>query len=212
MKSPSGHRPPAPSGGIVRTLQVRGVRSLGTFVLTAVAACAIGAAPARATVATRYTFEPNIANARLGGVVAAAGDLNADGYGDIVASATTGAYAFYGSASGPFTSLPSTRAGHGSTPAAAGDVNGDGVQDLVTFDLSTPSAAGHVYLFAGSSIGLASTPLRTIVGPADATGWGAATGVGDVDGDGFADVVVAAPDPANARGTGELLLYLGGGP
>src|SRR5262245_49411331 len=186
------------------------MRRLWTFHLVTLALAACTPALSSATLTTRYTYEPNIANVKLGTKVTAAGDLNGDGFGDIAASAVGGAYVFYGSSSGPFVSTPWVGTGYGSTPAAVGDVNGDGYQDLVTFDPSTPSAAGHVYLFAGSSSGLGSSPITTLVGPADSSGWGLVAGVGDVNGDGYADVIIAAPDyDDGGQVYGRLWLYRG---
>src|SRR5262245_7320155 len=97
----------------------------------ALAACT--PALSSATLTTRYTFEPNLADVNLGARVIAAGDLNGDGFGDIAASAFGGAYAFYGSSTGPFVATAWVVTGHGSTPVAVGDVNGDGYDDLARF-------------------------------------------------------------------------------
>jgi hypothetical protein len=77
-----------------------------------------------------------------------------------------------------------------------GDVDGDGYADLLLFDDKLSS--GHVYLVRGGPSGLVGAPDE-VPGPGPmATFEGGAFGVfssvtGDVDGDGFEDVLVASP-------------------
>lgn len=96
---------------------------------------------------------------------------------------------------------------------ASGDVNGDGYGDLVVgapgYDLSsttTDAGAGAVYLYLGTSVATTTSGLTT----ADAV-WTGAAGtdalgtsldvVGDVDADGYADLVIGAPGVEDATGT-----------
>jgi hypothetical protein len=94
---------------------------------------------------------------------------------------------------------------------AIGDVNGDGAADLVV-GAPTTSAAGTVYLFLSSvntglqgsneSSTMSTADARfTIGGPLDDQSFGNVVAVGDVTGDFFADVVVAAPDLTSGAGT-----------
>ena len=143
---------------------------------------------------------------------AAAGDVNGDGYGDLLIGAfgvgsAGAAYLYYGSATGinnlPDLTLTEPTPGilhfFGASVAGVGDVNGDGYKDIA-IGAPNPGGIGAIYFYAGKSTGISTTPTAIITGPGSGTGYGFVAGAGDVNGDGYNDFVTAAP-AAGAAGT-----------
>lgn len=92
-----------------------------------------------------------------------------------------------------------TYEGAGAALAGVGDVNGDGYDDLAIGAFGEGADPDGVYVVTGpasGTIGLAYADARlTGTDPDDAAGTSVAA-AGDVDGDGYADVLVGAPDEA----------------
>jgi hypothetical protein len=153
---------------------------------------------------------PATASSSFGYAVAGVGDVNADGYADVVVGGTDtdAVFVYLGSAGGPLTSplmlmAPVSRAYYGSVLAAAGDVNGDGFADLL---VGAPGMDnGTAYLYAGEASGVSGVPqVLTWTGSPQLNEFGAVmAGAGDTNGDGYADVLVG-------NGAGATSLYLGG--
>jgi hypothetical protein len=102
-------------------------------------------------------------------------------------------------------SIPSLN-GAGVRPAWAGDVDGDGHADLVTVSPSDPEHAGIVGVYLGGPAGLPMAPdwEQDLTGDAE---YLLAQGVGDVDGDGYDDVIATKPTAAVSvafEGTAQL--------
>jgi hypothetical protein len=106
----------------------------------------------------------------------------------------------------------------GSSIAAAGDVNGDGHADLVIGAREADGRSGAGYVVYGSAdpatieLGALSTDGFAITAAANLAGTGLAVGGGgDVDGDGFADIVIGSPfvDPASLGASGAAHVVFG---
>jgi len=153
----------------------------------------------------------------LGYAVGPAGDVNGDGYDDVIVGAyryDTGqvdegrAWAFYGSATGLDATAdwtvdgpwPGALLGH--SVARAGDVNQDGYDDVIV-GVPSPNggtADGWAYAYYGSPAGLHTTPDWTVEVVQDQAWFGRTVrSAGDVNGDGYDDVVVGAPHYDNGQ-------------
>ena len=83
--------------------------------------------------------------------------------------------------------------------SGAGDVNGDGFDDLLIgerlySDEQRPER-GRVLIFHGGANGPSDAPDWTALGPGPYARFGlCVAGIGDVDGDGFDDIAVSAPN------------------
>jgi len=86
--------------------------------------------------------------------------------------------------------IPARESGRPGSWGAVPDVNGDGISDLAVTVLATgaPPPPNELRIFPGRHGGPASTPAQTFQG---GDGFGFSSGaVGDLDGDGFADLAV----------------------
>jgi hypothetical protein len=82
----------------------------------------------------------------------------------------------------------------GEALASAGDVNGDGTDDVIVGAPGKLDGLGGVFVFLGSPSGLLALPSWMRTGNAIGEGLGTAVGsAGDLDSDGFADILVSAP-------------------
>ncbi len=138
-----------------------------------------------------------------GGALAYVGDVDGDAIVDlaVVGREVAGRYELFAGAATPSRiyqiRLPSS---HGRRPAVAGcDLDGDGYSDVALGFSGT--VTGEVQIFPGAA-SPARTPLPALTPPTTDVGgaFGAALAcVGDVDGDGLADLLVGAPDLSLGR-------------
>ena len=188
--------------------------------------CAIGAATAPQPF---LTLQGDVAGDQFGGSVAANGDVNGDGYDDIVVGAEWNdsdapnggrAYVFFGGpaadADADVTLRPDlvqSRALMGRAVAIVGDVTGDDVDD-VAVGAPVSRLAGRVFLYAGGP-SLDGTPDRVLGGLKSLEFFGGSVaGVGDMNGDGIGDIQVGAPwfvpFLSSASQVGRTYLFYGG--
>jgi hypothetical protein len=156
-------------------------------------------------------IESNVANAGIGFSVASAGDVNGDGYSEVIIGAPTytngqlnegAAFLYYGSITGINTSsfvlleANQANAGFGYSVSTAGDVNGDGYSDIIigarVYDAGNTDE-GAAFIYHGASAGINTTPAAIVESNQDFAQMGNAVAcAGDINKDGYSDIIVGA--------------------
>jgi hypothetical protein len=171
------------------------------------------------TGAVLHTFEGQFMRDYLGKSVAGAGDVNGDGIADLIVGAygadpvgfnMAGSAFIYSGATGAMIHSFDGAAAldqFGWSVSGAGDVNADGYDDFIIganrYDNASLVNCGAAFVFSGVNGNM----LHSFYGTTTGAEFGSSVaGVGDVDGDNFADVLVGAPLSGN---TGRAYLYSG---
>ena len=158
-------------------------------------------------------WDGEAAGDQFGWIARVIGDVDGDGVNDFVTSAPTknvggenaGRIYVYSGRTGELLwkvdGAPGDQLGTGIE--AAGDINKDGIPDVIG---SAPSI-DTVYVYSGRD----GRVLKTLHGEAKGDTFGAhVASVGDVDGDGYSDIIVGAPgNNVGGKGAGRAYVYSG---
>lgn len=156
------------------------------------------------------TLYGTVANERFGLNPAMNGDFDGDGYCDIaVIGGSAGVVSIYFGGQAPDSVVDaSVTAVDSGRITSCGDFNGDGFDDLLTTDNNANGYAGEGYVFYGSSTFDTSLDL-TIPDTSSEVGFGmSAAMAGDINADGYSDLVVGAYAQFNENGNAHV--FLGG--
>ncbi|MDQ3022055.1 MAG: FG-GAP-like repeat-containing protein [Bacteroidota bacterium] len=177
-----------------------------------------------------WTGECNQSNSQYGWAVSTAGDLNNDGYSDVVVGAPLfdnvqsdegRAFIYFGSASGLSNPVSQTAesnqptAHFGGSVSTAADVNGDGFSDIIvganTYD-NPLRDQGCSFVYLGSATGIASTSnwsTPNIQSFFSFLGCSVSS-AGDINGDGYSDIITGADSYDNVEtDEGKVFVYYG---
>lgn len=162
------------------------------------AGAGLAAAPA-------WQSEGQATNRRFGASVASVGDVNGDGINEVLVGGSNGAWVYLGRIGGITDSYVGTAPNfdsNGSLPfvgqrcSGAGDVNGDGYSDVVAGEITWDNPQideGRASVLHGGPAGLGMLPNWTVESNESGSGFGIAAGAaGDVNGDGYGDVIVGS--------------------
>ena len=153
-----------------------------------------------------YTFEGNSTADKLGFCVSSAGDVNGDGYADVIVTVPGDLNSSVQVISGKDGSVLYSIGGFVRSVSGARDVNGDNVPDLIIGD-PAGAGVGSARVLSGAD----GVTLHTFYGDnnLDYLGW-SVSGAGDVNADGYADVICGMLlDDNNGKDSGSARVFSG---
>ncbi|MFT7619641.1 MAG: hypothetical protein ACI97A_003297 [Planctomycetota bacterium] len=153
-----------------------------------------------------HQFTSSVPGERFGFSLAAGGDINNDGFGDVLVGAvlgTTGGpvfqpgrvVAYSGSDGSLIHSVDGlgTQASFGFSIASLGDINGDGHADYVAGAPNFQGASFTVGGYARVISGIDGAELYIFTGPPGSSAGRSVDNAGDIDGDGISDIAISQP-------------------
>ncbi len=178
-----------------------------------------------------FSVNGTVLDDRIGGYGTAVGDINGDGYNDLIVGAAISeeAYVVFGSSEGFDSALDLSslngdngfvlKGGGGfGNSAASADINGDGIDDLLVG--AHLGSTGRVYVVFGHTNGFSSSMtvglsvdgsngfvMEGESGSDDYTGY--ALSSGDINGDGVEDVIIGAPKNGDTYYQGTVYVVFG---
>jgi FG-GAP repeat len=149
---------------------------------------------------TLAVFTGTIPNGNLGDFVAGGGDVNNDGFSDVLIAGEAKVFVYSGKDNSPLYTF--SQAG---IPKNAGDVNADGYDDIL---IGQGLGRERVLVYSGINGSLYSVTY----GEAGRNQFGfSLDGLGDINGDGFDDYIVGAPfNDAGGIDAGRAYVFYGG--
>ncbi|MEW5760701.1 MAG: FG-GAP-like repeat-containing protein, partial [Candidatus Thermoplasmatota archaeon] len=175
-----------------------------------------------------FSFGPDRSNEQFGYAVACAGDVNSDGYSDVLVGLGENkldgwkgkAYIYYGSKNGLNYGIDGTGDEYligvgeannnffGSSLAGAGDLNKDGYDDVIIGAYGYESKRGRAYVYYGSAKGLVSKAEAILTGEGLGDQFSLAlSNIGDINSDGYSDIIIGAP--YNQSKNGKAYIFYG---
>ncbi len=165
----------------------------------------------------------------FGGTISV-GDINGDGYTDLTVGATSyntsqgRAYIFYSSGASGFSSASILAANANAILTGEvvndtfgllfqmNDLNGDGFADVVVGAIGFNTSQGRLYIFqsrGSSGVATGASPTTIITGESGVsqTAFGVSSSIGDINGDGYNDLVVGASKHPNNTNVGRVYLF-----